>query len=295
MRRSTFAFRTFALLGLATLVATAASAGLVFKQVARTEGGQGGFNQTTRVSLDTGGAKVEFLDSNNPLMPAGSYMLIRPDDDAMILVDPAKKTYASFDVGALMQSMSAMMNPAGGPGGEGMKPEASKPVIEKLLEEDGGTILGRKTKHFRYRMQWTMTMTLAPGMAMVMENDQLEDTWVADLQIDPKIARNFENMSAGMSLPKEFQELAAAQREMTKGLPLKRTTVTKTNVTGTGMMAAAAKMMAKDSSKPSTMTFEVVELAEEKVPASVFAIPAGYTETEMMSPGMKMPDMNRRN
>jgi hypothetical protein len=29
------------------------------------------------------------------------------------------------------------------------------------------------------------------------------------------------------------------------------------------------------------------------VPAAEFAIPAGYSETDFMSPGMKMPDMNQ--
>ena len=56
-----------------------------------------------------------------------------------------------------------------------------------------------------------------------------------------------------------------------------------------------AKSMAKQNDdKPTTTGYEVTELSEEKVPASTFAIPAGYTETEMMAPGMKMPDMNRQ-
>ena len=59
-----------------------------------------------------------------------------------------------------------------------------------------------------------------------------------------------------------------------------------------------AKMMAKSMAKqndaePTKTTFEVTELSEEKVPAAAFSIPPGYTETELMAPGMKMPDMNR--
>ena len=61
-----------------------------------------------------------------------------------------------------------------------------------------------------------------------------------------------------------------------------------------------AKMMAKSMAKnggdkATTTTYVVTELSEEKVPASVFAIPPGFTETELMAPGMKMPDMNRPN
>lgn len=284
-----------ALLALIVFCAAPAFAGLVFKQT--TKGGDDasrGVNQTTRVAIDVGGAKIEFLDAANPLMPAGSYMLMRPDDDAMILVNPKDKTYATIDFAAMMQSMAGMMGQQDQAMGEqGVTREASKPVVEKLLEEDGGTILGRPTKHFRFRMRWTMTMNMGPGMAMILENDSTEDSWVAELAIDPKIARAFANMGGGAALPKDMQAIAEAQKEMMKGLPLKRIVTTKTNMTGTGMMAAAAKMANREGSKPSTMTTEVVELSEEKVPASTFAIPAGYSETEMMSPGMKMPDMNR--
>jgi hypothetical protein len=245
-----------------------------------------------RMSADTGGAKIELLNSNNPMMPAGSYLLLRPDDDAMLLVNPEKKTYSEFDLAALSQAMSGLM---GGGGGDAPRPEFSEPVVEKLVEEAGEPILGRPTKHFRYHLKWSMTMTMAPGMAMIIENDSIEDSWVTtDLKLDPKIARNFENMGAGMALPKDLEKVVAAQKEvMQGGLPLKRVVKGTTRTTGTGLMAAMASRMAGNQG-PTTTTFEVVELSEEKIPAAVFAIPAGYTETEMMSPAMKMPDMNRQ-
>jgi hypothetical protein len=60
------------------------------------------------------------------------------------------------------------------------------------------------------------------------------------------------------------------------------------------MAAMMARSMGGGDDKPTTTTMEVTELSEEKVPAAVFAIPAGYTETELMAPNMKMPDMNRQ-
>jgi hypothetical protein len=290
MRKS---FRT-SLAAALLLAAAPLSAGLVLTQKVTGEG-EGAMNQTTRMSVDTGGAKIELLNSNNPLMPAGSYLLLRPDDDAMLLVNPAKKTYSEFDLAGVSQAMSGLMGGGNPGGGDAPRPEYSEPVVEKLLEEAGEAILGRPTKHFRYRLKWSMTMTMAPGMAMIIENDSIEDSWVAtDVKIDPKIARNFENMGAGMTLPKDLEKIVAAQKEvMQGGLPLRRVVKGTTKTTGTGLMAAMASRMAGNQG-PTTTTFEVVELSEEKVPASVFAIPAGYTETEMMSPGMKMPDMNRQ-
>jgi len=185
-------------------------------------------------------------------------------------------------------------------GGQESQEPAKKypdPVVEKLLEEDGGTMLGRPTKHFRWRTQYTMGMNLPMGMSMEIATDQTEDVWVADIAIDPKILRSFEKMGAGASLPENFQKIVEAAKKTQSGFPLKRILVSKTKSTstGTGMMA---RMMAKSAAKqeaegPQTTIFEVTELAEQKVPASAFAIPPGYTETELMAPGMKMPDMNR--
>jgi hypothetical protein len=281
---------TLAVLALSCL-AVPAEAGLVFTQEVKGEGDAEKMqNMTMHTSIDTGGAKMEIVSSGNPILVQGSYLLVRPDDDALLLVNPKDKTYASFDIGAMMGSMGQMMGAMGGEGG--MKMSFSDPIIEKLVEEDGGTLLGRSTRHFRWRTRYTMTMSLPMGMNMEMATDQTQDVWVADIAIDPKIMGSFSNMSAGASLPPEFQKLVDAAKQQQKGFPMKMVTVSSTKSTGSGPMAA---MMARaGDSKPSTSTMTVTALSEESVPASVFAIPAGYTETELMAPNMKMPDMNQR-
>ena len=273
-----------------------ATAGLVFTQQIRGEGDAAKFqNMTMRTSLDTGGAKMEILASGNPIMTKGNYILIQPDADAMLLVNPEEKSYASLDLGQMMGAVGQMM---GGQESQAPAKQYPDPVVEKLLEEDGGMMLGRPTKHFRWRTQYTMGMSLPMGMSMEIATDQTEDVWVADLAIDPKILRSFESMGAGAALPENFRKIVEAAKKTQSGFPLKRILVSKTKSTstGTGMMA---RMMAKSAAKqeaegPQTTIFEVTELSEEKVPASVFAIPPGYTETELMAPGMKMPDMNQQ-
>ncbi len=274
-----------------------AAAGIVFTQQIRGEGESAKFqNMTMRTSLDTGGAKMEILASGNPIMTKGNYILIQPDADAMLLVNPEEKSYASLDIGQLMGAVGQMM------GGQESPEPAKKypdPVVEKLLEEDGGMMLGRPTKHFRWRTQYTMGMSLPMGMSMEIATDQTEDVWVTDLAIDPRILRSFEQMGAGAALPENFQKIVEAAKKTQSGFPLKRILVSKTKSTstGTGMMA---RMMAKSAAKqeaegPQTTTFEVTELSEQKVPASVFAIPPGYTEIQLMAPGMKMPNLNQQN
>lgn len=289
--------RTATLAFLATSVLSApAFAGLVFTQEIQGEGEAAKFqNMTMHTSIDTGGAKMEIVSSGSPLLTAGSYLLVRPDDDAMMLVNPKEKTYASFDIAAMMGSMNQMMGGMGGAGGEGgIQMSFSDPIVEKLLEEDGGTLLGRATKHYRWRTRYTMTLAMPMGMSMEMATDQTQDVWVADIEIDPKIMRSFASMGTGASLPPEFQKLVEAAQQQQKGFPLKTVTVSSTKSTGKGAMAAMMARAAGDGDKPQTSTMTVTELKEESVPASTFAIPAGYSETELTAPGMKMPDMNRQ-
>lgn len=281
---------------LALCLAVPAIAGIVFTQEIRGEGEAAEFqNMTMRTSIDTGGAKMEILASGNPIMGAGNYILIQADADAMLLVNPKEKTYASLDFGAMMSSMSQMMG--SDPNAESRK--VADPIVEKLLEEDGGTLLGRPTRHFRWRTRYTMRMSPGMGMDMEIATDQTEDVWVADLAIDPKIMRSFEGMGAGAALPADLQKIVDAAKQTQTGFPLKRIVVatSKTEMVGDGMMAKMmAKSMAKNGGdKPTKTTYEVTELSQERVPAAVFAIPPGYTETELMAPGMKMPDMNQRN
>ena len=292
--QSSFSLRILLGTVLALCLAVPAVAGIVFTQEIRGEGEAAEFqNMTMRTSIDTGGARMEILASGNPILGAGSYMLIQPDADAMLLVNPKEKTYASLDFGAMMGSMAQVMG--SDPNAESRK--VADPIVEKFLEEDGGTILGRPTRHFRWRTRYTLTMSPGMGMDMAIATDQTEDVWVADLAIDPKLMRSFEGMGAGAALPADLQKIVDAAKQTQTGFPLKRIVVatSKTEMTGSGMMA---KMMAKSMAKqndaePTKTTFEVTELSEEKVPAAAFSIPPGYTETELMAPGMKTPDMNR--
>ena len=282
---------------LVAALSSPAHAGLVFTQQVRGDGDAAKYqSMTMRTSIDTGGAKMEILSSGNPMMEKGNYILVQPDADTMLLVNPEEKTYTTLDIGQLLGSVGQML---GGQESQAPPKKYPDPVVEKLLEEDGGLVLGRPTRHFRWRTQYTMGMSLPMGMSMEVATDQTEDVWVADIAIDPKILRSFEKMGTGASLPENFQKIVDAAKKTQTGFPLKRILVSKTKSTstGTGMMA---RMMAKSAAKqeaegPQTTTFEVTELSEQNVPASVFAVPPGYTETELLPPGMMMPDMSHRN
>ena len=44
-----------------------------------------------------------------------------------------------------------------------------------------------------------------------------------------------------------------------------------------------------------TSTLEVLDLKQVSLPAATFAIPAGYTERQMMQPGAQAPDLEAEN
>lgn len=295
--RSQFRWLPAAVAGLALLAGSSrpAAAGFVFTQEIRGEGEAGKYqNMTMRAQLDSAGAKMEILSSGNPILSEGNYLLIQPEADAMLLVNPEERSYAKLDFGQMMGAVGQMF---GGQQPQEAPKQYPDPVVEKLLEEDGGTILGHPTKHLRWRTQYTIGMSLPMGMSMEVATDQTEDVWVADIAIDPKILASFSKMGGGAQLPANFQKIVEAAKKTQRGFPLKRVLVTKSEskALGDGMMA---KMMAKSAAKqnaagPQTTIFEVKELAEQAIPASTFSVPAGYREVELFPAGLMPPGQGR--
>src|SRR5690242_5170209 len=81
------------------LCAAPAFAGVTYKSVTRVESGDGKVPMSQEFSVQAwisgGKAKTE-MSSAGPF-PAGSYMLKRADNAAMLMVNPGNKTYAVWD------------------------------------------------------------------------------------------------------------------------------------------------------------------------------------------------------
>jgi hypothetical protein len=209
-------------------------------------------------------AKVAFLESDNPLMAEGAYLLTTDGGKTMVLVNPEEKTYAPFDLSAMAQTAGAMMKGLGGL----VKMNVSNQKVEKLAEEPGPQVLGYSTTHYRFRTVYDMELKVM-GMGQKTHNDTVADTWtttaIGDAGLGAWLRR--EPPRTGIA---DLDELIAS--EMAKGIqgvPLKMTSVT-------------TSKDQKGREQTSTMTMEVTSLKKESVPASTFAMPAGYTETQMM-------------
>jgi hypothetical protein len=179
--------------------------------------------------------------------------------------------------------MAPMMNSGEG---SGMQMKVSDAKFEKVLEEPGGEILGRSTKHYRYHKSYVMTMEMA-SMKMATLHDIVEDVWLTDdVQLGSAgLGKVMRNMGGGMVA--EFEKISALEREKAHGFPLRTITVDHSTPQGKGMMAHM--MGGKEQTITSKM--EVSELEQKPIPADIFTIPHGYTETQLMQPGAQAPNL----
>src|SRR5512133_726214 len=142
-------------LGVLALLACAAPsfAGVSYKSVTKVESGTGKLPMSQEISFQAwisgGNAKTE-MSGAGPF-PAGSYMLKRADNAAMLMVNPGKKTYAVWDPEQMMGGIAKAVQSA-------FRIEDAK--WEKVSEEDGGQLSGFPTQHYHYRFSYTMVVTI---------------------------------------------------------------------------------------------------------------------------------------
>ncbi|HEX3528891.1 MAG TPA: DUF4412 domain-containing protein [Thermoanaerobaculia bacterium] len=252
------------------LAAAPAFAGIHYKSVTHMEGGpQGRTAGDTKVEGWAAGDKsrVEFRESASPLMKPGMYMITKDGGKTMYMVNPEDKTYFEWDLKGMLGTAGAVMNGMGAM----VKMDFSTPKVEKLVDEDGGTLLGLPTRHVRYRTSYTLTVkVLGMGNSSDVVSDQ--DIWTTQklsdlalgawLRADPPHTGN-----------EQLDKLIASGREKIQGIPLKMITVS----TNTDKK--------KGKQTVTRMTMEVTEInTSASVPPSSFEIPAGYKESEMMMP-----------
>jgi len=258
---------TIATLAVAALAAAPAAAGIHYRSVTRTEA-ENQKPQAIAVEgwVEGASAKIAFHESGNPVAPAGSYLLTRDGGATVLLVDPEEKTYAEWDLEAMLASVGSMMQAMG----PLLNIEIAGIEVEKLAEEPGGTIHGLPTTHVRYRTSYDMVIRVL-GMRRANAVEQVQDIWATDALADVGLGvwlRKAPKTGFG-----ELDELIAAEVGKVQGVALKMTQVSTT----TGEKG-------KRSSVTRT-TMEVTELERAlTIPPATFEVPAGYTRTEIAMP-----------
>lgn len=249
------------------LAALPSFAGIHYKAVTRTEDAS---SQAGNIAVEgwVAGdkAKVEFeeADKNNPVAKQGAYLITKDGGRTIYFVDPKEKTYAEWDLQAMMGMVGSVMQGMG----PLLKVEFTDPKVEKLLEENGGTVSGLPTTHYRYRTSYNMKIKVM-GMGQEANVVTEQDVWATD---------KLQDVGLGIWLRNEpprtgnanFDKLIAGEMERAKGFPLKTVTVSTTT-------------QKKGKQTVTRSTMEVTQLdASADVPASSFEIPAGYQETQLL-------------
>lgn len=241
-------------------LASGAWAGMVFTSTTTVEGGKGAEQQASKVKgwADGDRGKVEFIESGNPIMPAGSYLISKDGGKAVFLVNPKEKTYAKFDMEGMMQMAGGAMKM--------MNMKFSDPVVEKLGEELNGLVANLPTIHYRFRTSYSMSMNFM-GMKSSTKVVKEEEIWSAPRLVEMALGIWFRKTPPKFGDP-SLDNLVKAEMETIQGYPLKRVSVqTSTNEKG--------------KTEVTKMTMETTSLEMALVPASTFEIPAGYTETDL--------------
>lgn len=255
------------------LLSVPAFAGIHYKATTTTttEGAQ---NQAGNMNMEVEGwvsgdkARVEFKKSDHPVIKTGAYLITRDGGKVIYLVDPQEKTYAEWDLQAMLGLAGAMMQGMG----PLLKMEFSDPKVEKLLEEDGGTVAGLPTRHTKYRTSYSMKVRVL-GMGNESSIVTEQDVWATDRLQDVGLGiwLRSEPVRTGNE---QFDKLVAAEVEQTRGFPLKTTAVSTTT----------EKKGGKTTTSRSTM--QVTQLdTKADVAAASFEIPAGYQETQLLPKG----------
>lgn len=244
-----------------------ASAGHYYEAVTVTDSDQNRMDSemTIKAWVDGDSTRIEFAEGDQTgFFGPGSYMVTTDAGENLYLVDPEEQTYAEFNLGEMMNTAGAMMEGMG----DMFKIEFTDLSSEKISEGPGESILGYSTRHLQYRTGYTMRMAVM-GMKQEQRVDMTQDMWVTDA-FDPRAFAVWLRPDQRMKgFIEGLDELMEAEFSKMQGVPLKSVMVqTSTDKKG--------------RTSTSTTTTEVQALREESIPASMFQIPAGYTETEVL-------------
>src|ERR1044071_3513915 len=135
-----------------TPMALPAFAGLPYQAGTKTDDPKNPTNIEVEGWVSGDKAKVEFEESANPIAKSGAYLITKDGGKSIYLVDPGEKTYAEWDLQAMLGLVGSVMQGMG----PLLKMEFSDPKVENLRDEKGGTAAAHPTRHTRYRTSYTM-------------------------------------------------------------------------------------------------------------------------------------------
>ena len=237
--------------------------GVTYKSVTKIQSGTGQMPSTQEMSFQAwisgGNAKTEMSSSGSAPFPAGSYMLKRADNAAMLMVNPGDKSFTVWDPEQMMSRIGKALQ-------KEFRIEDAK--WEKVSEEDGGPLEGYPTQHYHYRFTYKMVVTI-DGQDERAPASMEQEFWTTEKLADPGLATaatyGFVQELSGVS--PEIEQMLRAEMADMKGFPLKQVWTISTTTDG-------------DQKFEQKMTTTVSNIQVVDVPETVFVVPADYKEKQ---------------
>jgi hypothetical protein len=202
--------------------------------------------------------KVLLEASGNPMAPSGSYLLSHDAGKTTYLVNPKEKTYAKWDMDALMGMVGAV--------GSMIKWEFSDIKVEKLAEGPGEPVAGIPTQYYKFRTTYRQKVQILM-MKQDAQVEKIDEIWAAP-QLVEKALGVYLRKTPPKTGNESFDKFVAMEFAKVQGIPLKMRSVTTTKDS-------------KGKTDTQVVTMEVTTFQSLPVPDSTFALPADYKEVEL--------------
>lgn len=225
-----------------------------------------GMNMEVRAWSDGDHGRVEFASSDSEYLPRGSYLLTRDRGHTVFLIDPAKRTYAVWDIDALFATLGQVLDSAQGI----VELDFSDVEAEDLGDEAGGTLLGHATTKKTWRTAYTMDMKVM-FMKQSHRMDTTTEAWLTHRPAHAALSMWFTVRPPTTGDP-DLDRVLTQSMERIDGMPLKvvqRSTMTDNKKKGR-------------AGKTTTTTMEITALREQAVDAALFVMPDDYSEVPLM-------------
>lgn len=215
----------------------------------------------------SGMSRLDFTQSVMPggMMGTGTYMISNAAKGTTTSVDPARRQYLVLDLAELAKTAADLQKSLGGVA----KTEITD--VKVGIEDLGAAEQMEGVATYKYRITESFTMRISVmGRDMSSASRTTTEVWVApqlDALMDP--SARVTSAAPGGGAEELTRQLSAAYLTMRKGLVLKRVN---TNETGSG-----------SRTRTTTMTTTITNVRHAPISASVFQVPAGYTEVKSLA------------
>lgn len=210
-----------------------------------------------RAVIDGEKSRVEFTYCN--AYPSGSFVLTTNGSRVLTFVDPAKKSFADVNAGAVASALGST------------KIVINNRKVNTVEMPDHPVIAGMPTDHIRLSMEYDITVTFG-NLPLTQSVQTIIDRWTTMAFGD--VAEIFLSGGALRTGNADIDDLFAFENARGKGFPLKETMRTTTINNRAG---AVKSKLAVSRMVTVTRELEVSSVQQvSHVAANTFLVPAGY-------------------